>query len=261
MQDYSKETLFYPENSFLEITKTFEKLKSHILVPYILVGSLANRIIFPNYFSRLPVARFNDGDILFDYASSDEKSLGSDIKKDFYISHIYKEQTGYYFTVVDKENFIDFDLFASSPRKIHTQTVIFGNSEIQVCSEAEIFFKGAKDIYNALIKNEKLEKKHIDFYYYLLDSLDKDKLFQIWEEIFNEIPQNNSYSFKTLEEFIGRIDELIKNKSELIFTKDKATYEYFPYPVNCLENKPWGLEIEDQETYNMIVKKSGEKNI
>ena len=52
MKNYTNETLFYSENSFQQIVKTFEKLKSHIIVPYILVGSLANRVIFPDYFSR-----------------------------------------------------------------------------------------------------------------------------------------------------------------------------------------------------------------
>ncbi len=270
------EYLGYKKEEFEKATFTLEKISKYIKGGFLVVGGLGIRTLFPE-FKKYQREEINDLDLVF-YPAKKGRLLRPEIKDKFYIGYIAQEnfgsREGFYFALIDKENFVKVDLFMPE-RDVKTQEIEIGRRKYNCPTKEEIYLNNLRDFWYLTNARVNIDSKWIEFLDFLEKEgdLNKKVIEEIWpeekkairyyckqeaEKKFNEKEELNRFigevayrEFNSFEEYKNTVRKRIKDNSDLFEPKkEKSLWEY---PSHCPEG--WGLEIEDEKTFEMIKEK------
>lgn len=239
-----------PESDIQRAVTTLERLRPYLLVPWILVGGLANRMLFPVWAQQNPKSRLNDLDIVVPPRT---QHLSSSVQELFYITHILPDgEDTYYFAIVDKETWVKVDVFPSH-RPSQTQHLQILEHTYDVRTAPEILLKVARDIAYFLSSGSPLEPKHIVLYHYLVDELCvmiPDEMWVAECEVLTKLLDAPPVSQSA---YFAWIDALLKDKDKQKLIVEKKRWGYRAYPTDCVS--AYGMNIVDENTFAMITQK------
>lgn len=252
-------TLFYNKNDYDKAIATLERIAPYISCKFAIVGGIANRSLFPEWGKKQVGKKFNDLDIMLIPTKTqlNKDWISLDIKNKFFINYIYRQFDGYYFSTLDKENYVFVDIFTRA-RDVKTKRIILEKKKYNVLTALEIYARTLRDIYETLSRGCVLDPKHISFLHYLEKKISSKQVKEMWPlekpaiRIFDK-----KYSFRTLNDYFKQIDRLLIDKKALIHEKIPGTGKR-NYDPNCLE--AYGIKIEDKKTFYSAYKEKRKRS-
>lgn len=251
--------LCYKKEDFERVISTLEKIEKYIYGNFLVVGGLTIRTLFPE-FAKTRDKKLNDLDLVFYPAKEKDILLKYNVKDEFYITHIYPEnfgkRKGFYFAIVDKENFVKIDLFMPE-RDIITQDIQINNKNYKCPIKEDIYLNNLRDFWYWTNARIDIDSKQVELLEFLetKGNLDSKLIEKLWnseqEAIKIFCDKVNEREFDSVEEYRETIRKKLKNNQDLV--KPKQHRGYKKYPKDCV--KAGELEIEDEETFEMIKEK------
>lgn len=251
--------LCYKKEDFERVISSLEKVEKYINGNYLVVGGLTIRTLFPE-FAKTRDKKLNDLDLVFYPAKEKEILLKPEVKDEFYITHIYSEnfgeRSGFYFAIVDKENFVKIDLFMPE-RDIITQEIRINNKNYRCPIKEDIYLNNLRDFWYWTNAKMDIDSKQVELLEFLetKGDLNSKLIEKLWASEQDAIKifcgKVSKKKFDSIKEYRKAIEEKLIHNQDLI--KPKQHRGYKKYPLDCV--KAGELTIEDKKTFEMIKEK------
>ena len=249
--DLTSKTLFLTQKEFNKVFSVIRDVQKSISCDIALGGSLAQRVLRPEFAKTLAGKRVSDIDLVLLGGSLSACPVLPTIKKYFYITYIKEMHDGYYFGMIHKKTGRWVDLLTDPYEKQYKNIEIGGVSYKVSNLETQILWM-ARDIIWRIVKKLPIHKKYLNKLAWFLaapstDMAGLEQEYQSHQQHYlKKVPDDKRGELSNARKYI-----LYAIEQGMFYDRDYKVWDKVGYPTDCVMTSN-GITIESKVTFKML---------
>ena len=247
----TSETLFLTKKEFNKVFSVIRDVKNSITCEMALGGSLAQRVLRPEFAKTLAGKRVSDIDLVLLDGSLSACPVLPSIKKYFFITYIKEMHDGYYFGMIHKKTGRWVDLL-TDPYPKEYKDIELGHEHYKVSTlETQILWM-ACDIIWRTVKKLPIHKKYLDKLAWFLTSPSTDMAgleqeYQSHQQHYlKRISEDKRAELSDARKYV-----LYAIEQGMFYDRDYKVWDKIGYPTDCVMTSN-GIAIESKATFKIL---------